>query len=66
MFFVKLYVTPNLGVNALKVSFASFDEKWLFNILLDDNELVSTEKTNNVNEIIGINTFEQLQSASNV
>ena len=37
----------------------------VLNILLDDNELVSTQKTNNANEIIGINTLEQLQSASN-
>ncbi|MBI90238.1 MAG: UDP-N-acetylglucosamine pyrophosphorylase [Candidatus Marinimicrobia bacterium] len=36
------------------------------NILLDKNEVVFIQKTNRINEIIGINTLEQLKEASNV
>jgi len=37
----------------------------VLNILLDENEPVFIEKTMNVNEIIGINTIEQLEGANN-
>ena len=38
----------------------------VLNILLDENQPVFIEKTMNVNEIIGINTLEQLEEANNV
>jgi len=38
----------------------------VLNILLDENQPVFIEKTMNVNEIIGINTLEQLEQANNV
>ena len=36
----------------------------VLNILLDNNQQVSIEKTKNINEIIGINTFKQLKEAN--
>ena len=37
---------------------------FILNILLDSNELVFTQKTSHVNEIIGINTLDQLEKAN--
>ena len=36
----------------------------MINILIDDGELVFIEKTANVDEIIGINTIEQLKDVN--
>ena len=37
----------------------------VINILLENNEQISINKTKNINEIIGINTLNQLKEANN-
>jgi len=58
-----LKILPKINNNNKQKEYYLTD---VINILLDDDELVFTEETMNANEIIGINTLEQLENANNV
>ena len=57
-----LKILPRINNNNKQKEYYLTD---VINILLNDDELVFTEETESVNEIIGINTLEQLENANN-